>query len=170
MVQNARSFQAKCSTGVKMFEFESLIRKIQKSLILWDGKQLTESQDKRIQRISKVAHSSGRLVKCWFAPFGAVLLGGRFMETNANSIKNNTFQSDTLAGRRISLKQWRERENRQTWALPAYSIFRYVRPLWGIRTEGQSRRCTGMNDPHFPKILTILYLYGANPVYFHGSL
>ena len=35
MVQNARSFQAKCSTGVKMFEFESLIRKIQKFSVRW---------------------------------------------------------------------------------------------------------------------------------------
>jgi hypothetical protein len=61
MMREARSIQAKCSTGVKNSSSKRSNCKIQK--LRSDGKQLTESQNKRIQRISKVAHSSGRWTK-----------------------------------------------------------------------------------------------------------
>ena len=61
MMREARSIQAKCSTGVKNSSSKRSNYKIQK--LRSDGKQLTESQNKRIQRISKVPHSSGRWTK-----------------------------------------------------------------------------------------------------------
>ena len=74
MVREARSFQAKCFTGVKNSFSKRSNCKIQK--LRPDGKQLTESQNKQIQRISKVAHSSERWTK-----FGA----GKFL---IRSIRN----------------------------------------------------------------------------------
>ena len=61
MVREALSFQAKCSAGVKSSSYKRSNGKIQK--LRSDGKRLTESQNKRIQRISKVTSSSGQWTK-----------------------------------------------------------------------------------------------------------
>ena len=52
MVREARSILAKCFTGVKISSSKRSNCKIQK--LRSDGEQLTESQNKRMQRISKM--------------------------------------------------------------------------------------------------------------------
>ena len=72
MVREARSFQAKCSAGVKNPSSKRSNFKIQ--TLRSDGKPLTESQNKRTQQISKVAHSSGRWTKFGVGKFDSLHL------------------------------------------------------------------------------------------------